>query len=463
MIKNLVAAGLTTWILLPSAWAADATTPGEVSTPYPTLINLSVEWAITGDDDLDGVVAVEYRRSGSGAWLDAMPLRRIPAGSNVGFSWGNKHSGSILDLDPDTQYEIRLTLSDPDGGSETRTVSARTRAVPADPPNPRVRSANPSSLSSVMSSAEPGDIIVLESGGYAGFNVGRSGTASEPIVMRSETPGGAVFNGDFRIDNRSYVHLEDVTVNGMIKFNNSTGIVVRRCSVNTGQHGIVAIGNGATNAYIADNVVIGSTGWDPSTVGTSGNNTGEGIQITGPGNVIAYNRVRGFRDAISFMEDSGARNQVSIDVYNNDIEVGADDGIEADFCMGNCRIMRNRITNANVALSSQPGLGGPTYFIRNVVYNLTLVAFKLHRGSVGDVALHNTSIKCGDAHAVYTSDTFSDAWFRNNIFIGGAAGSSECRGTGAVAVLYAAGPTCHFDYDGYGSIGTGEFRGNIIG
>ena len=38
---------------------------------------------------------------------------------------------------------------------------------------------------------------------------------------------------------------------------------------------------------------------------------------------------------------------------------GLDDGIEADFALSNCRIMRNRITNCFVGISSQPGLGGP--------------------------------------------------------------------------------------------------------
>ena len=52
---------------------------------------------------------------------------------------------------------------------------------------------------------------------------------------------------------------------------------------------------------------------------------GEGIELTGPGNVICHNFVKGFRDAISTLEDSGARNQYSIDIYNNDITEMGDD------------------------------------------------------------------------------------------------------------------------------------------
>ena len=130
---------------------------------------------------------------------------------------------------------------------------------------------------------------------------------------------------------------------------------------------------------------------------------GEGIQITGSGNVIRHNRVSGFRDCLSHMEDDGAAPQMCNDWLNNDISVGLDDGIEADFAMSDCRVIRNRITNCFVGISSQPGLGGPNYFIRNVMFNLTYSAFKLHRHSMGDVILHNTIVKSGDGFGNYTS------------------------------------------------------------
>ena len=38
-------------------------------------------------------------------------------------------------------------------------------------------------------------------------------------------------------------------------------------------------------------------------MGANGKNIGEGIEMTGPGNVIEFNRVTGFRDCISTMED----------------------------------------------------------------------------------------------------------------------------------------------------------------
>ena len=42
----------------------------------------------------------------------------------------NMFAGSILDLEEDTAYDVRLTLSDPDGGAAVRTATVKTRAEP---------------------------------------------------------------------------------------------------------------------------------------------------------------------------------------------------------------------------------------------------------------------------------------------------------------------------------------------
>jgi hypothetical protein len=84
--------------------AADenATVAGDVTTPYPTILNLAVEWKIAGDANLNGTVSVRYRAAGEEAWREAMPLRRVPAGQSRRttpiFHWENKHSGSLFDL-----------------------------------------------------------------------------------------------------------------------------------------------------------------------------------------------------------------------------------------------------------------------------------------------------------------------------------------------------------------------------
>ena len=182
----------------------------------------------------------------------------------------------------------------------------------------------------------------------------------------------------------------------------------------------------------------------------NGNNLGEGILVTGPGHVVMNNRVRGFRDNISLLEGEQALGQYSIDVLNNDISEAADDAIEADYCHHNCRIMRNRITNAFIGMSSQPTLGGPAYYIRNVAYNIAHVAFKLYNGSVGDVLLHNTVVKNGDAFGEYAGVSIGRLYTRNNLFIGGAGGTYGGYSSGSGSPLSAydlivAGSDMNFD------------------
>lgn len=439
--------------------ANDATVPGPVTVPHPTLTNISLEWAIEGDADLDGVVAVSYRVRGERDWRPAMPLRRVPAGESRGttpiFRWANKHSGSIFDVAPDTEYEVRLALADPDGGREERVVTVRTRPVPQAPADARERRVTPETLGGIA--PVPGDVLLLAPGEYGAVTVTTDGAPGRPIVYRSPD-GRAVFRS-VSLENRRHVFLEGVTIRNeqgtAVNLRGCVGCVVRGTTIRA-QFGVRAsAAPGCTDCYVADNVIEGVTPWTNEAMGANGKNVGEGIQLTGPGNVIEFNRVSGFRDAISTMEDRGVHEQYSIDILNNDISVGADDAIEADFCFHNCRVMRNRITNSFVGLSSQPGLGGPTYFIRNVMYNLTYVPFKLHRGSMGDVFLHNTTVKGGDGMACFSGAPFDFAYFRNNLSIGGPPGEARyggySGGTGQAANIRAHGPHSSFDYDAVGT------------
>uniref|UniRef100_UPI00234FE6F8 NosD domain-containing protein n=1 Tax=Caldimonas tepidiphila TaxID=2315841 RepID=UPI00234FE6F8 len=252
---------------------------------------------------------------------------------------------------------------------------------------------------------------------------------------------------------------------GEVKFNGSKHLSITRNTIQTSRDGIHSRLR-SENAYIADNTITGATVWAASSLGVSGNNIGEGIQLTGPGHVVMNNRVKGFRDAISLMEGSEAVDQFSIDIVNNDVEIGADDAIEADYCFHNCRVMRNRIGNSFVGLSSQPSMGGPTYFIRNTLHNVLYTPFKLHNGSVGNVILHNTVVKNGDALGIYSSVPFSQTLMRNNLFIGGpGAGSFGGYSTGSgrvISVTALEAASFSMNHDAFGST-SGGFSGRLGG
>jgi hypothetical protein len=445
------------------ALAQNATTAGAISTPFPTINNLTVEWAISGDANNNGVVAVRYRAAGSSDWRNALPLRRVPAGSNLNFAWANRHSGSIFNVSADTNYEVELALSDPDGGSETRTTTVRTRVLPIVPANGNVRAVSPATLAAALNTANPGDIIELSAGSYGAFTVPRDGVLGNPITIRGTN--GAVVQGELGLFFRSHVFITNLTINGRIRFNGSNFVSITNCTINAQTanqgDGIVTLLR-AENSYIADNTITGTTSWAEASLGVSGSNLGEGILVAGPGHVVARNIVRGFRDNLSLLEDINA-DQHSIDFIDNELSVAGDDGIEADFCIHNCRILRNRMTNVFIAMSAQPSFGGPTYFIRNSAYNVIHIPFKLYRSSVGDVILHNTIVKNGDGFNAYPGVPIARSYVRNNLFLGGAGGTYAgfSSGSGRVIDLQSLDTSnSSLNYNGYGTT-LASFQGRI--
>ena len=111
----------------PSATLLAATdngvTAGEFVVDPPTLINLGFEWFIEGDDNRNASVDVSYRKTGD-TRLETRAAAAAAAGrahhsrrSSSTSTSPNMFAGSILDLEPDTAYEARFVLSDPDGVS----------------------------------------------------------------------------------------------------------------------------------------------------------------------------------------------------------------------------------------------------------------------------------------------------------------------------------------------------------
>jgi hypothetical protein len=436
----------------------NATSRGAVSTPYPTITNLAIEWLISGDDNYNASCTVRFRKAGSSAWRDGMPLKRVAAGQSEGttpiYSWPNKFSGSIFNLQPNTAYEIALSLVDPDGGAKDTTVTATTRPVPR-----------------TNSSCE---IIDVPDGNNGSLTVTTDGTSARPKVYRSASHK-AVYS-TISINNRKWVYLEGLTVNGSINMRGAENCAVKACSVTvtftSNGHGAIDGQLGMTNCYIADNYVNGPVQWIASEMGASGVSMVEGIEMTGCGNVIRNNYVKGFHDCLSHMEDDevSSDGQICNDWCSNDVFSGLDDGIEADFAFNNCRIMSNRFTNCFNVMSSQPGLGGPTYFIRNVVFNSAMGAFKLNRGSVGDVILHNTIIKAGDGLCTFDGTPFDWAIWKNNLALGGTNGGwtgslvtgGYGPGSGYACNISACGSHCVYDYDAVGTYKT-TFAARICG
>src|ERR1700689_4243413 len=112
---------------------------GEFVVNPPTLVSLGFEWRIAGDDNRNAHVDVTFRKKGEQQWRKGLPLLRLQhevvsggtprEGSGHYFSYvaPNMFAGSLLNLEPDTEYECHFVLSDPDGvkGKAERPVTVR--------------------------------------------------------------------------------------------------------------------------------------------------------------------------------------------------------------------------------------------------------------------------------------------------------------------------------------------------
>jgi hypothetical protein len=433
-----------------------------------------VYWIIRGDDNRNARVDLDFRKSGTAQWNRALPLLRVSKGPHKDQEGGSPltekvpedswlFAGSLLLLDPDTAYDLRLRLSDPDGGSAERVLTSRTLAEPALPPGlPTYHVApgegggtgSPSDpyrgLAAAAARAQPGDVFLLHAGVYPGtFVVTKSGEPGKPIVWRGAGDGEALVGGSdpgprgIDIQGIHDLWLERLAVRNKdygIVVQESARIVIRRCELKSVKNGIYNSRNskGAVKGWwISDNVLEGVSPW-PRPGGKMDENEWRGIQLTGTGHVVCYNRVHHFKDAIDTFPSVACS---AIDFHNNDVSELNDDGFEMDYSERNVRNFHNRIVNAFCGLSVQPVYGGPAYLFRNVLYNITNEPLKMHNSPSGVLVYHNTSVKKGMALQLFTPARVTNVIYRNNLWVGT---------TGAYAYENDAPMVdCDFDYDGY--------------
>lgn len=411
--------------------AGAAISVGEIEVDPPTLTTIGVALPITaGDTNYNGIVEVLYRRVGDSAWRSALPLLRVRPDTLSGedpspFAVGEQFAGSIFDLSPDTAYEVRLDVRDPDGGNTTRTAVIRTRPLPAaEPAAPRIVNVSTSAqLAAALSSAAAGDVITLANGVYQGpFTIARSGTAESPIFVRGASRDGAVIDATGATygltASGSFVTVENLTVRNSswgMRISSAQHAVVRHVRITGVSYGIDARGGAKRDYYICDNVLEGVEAQWPRNENALW--LFEGIVVTGQGHVVCHNRLSGFGDALGLHEDSAIPNR-AIDFYGNDVIWSGDNGIELDYGQRNVRAFRNRLTNCgNMSLSFQPIWGGPAYGIRNVIYNSGLAPYKLNNEPTGIYILHNTAVRPGWAWVQYGARA-ANLIMHNNITIG---------------------------------------------
>lgn len=477
-----------TALFAPLLAAAGASVPGEQNTARPagdpvleapTLRSLGAYWIVAGDANKNARITLNYRRAGTGAWKQGLPLFRVEAGAHQPSEGGGASklvvpdgaslfAGSAVLLEPNTAYELRLRLVDLDGGNQEKILRSRTIAEPVAPQPTRTLHVVPGtdgggtgtrrdpfrSLAIAEAAARPGDLFLLHAGVYAGtFSVNKSGEPGRPIIWRAAGDGEAILDGRSggaigrpeRAVSATGVHdvwFERLSVRGAdygLVGHDSARVVIRRCRFAGVDNGIIFGRNGndtVRGLFIADNVLTGPSEWPR----TKGIEDARGIQVTGQGNVVCYNRVSRFADAIDTLPSVRCE---AIDFHNNDVSELTDDGIEMDYSQRNTRCFWNRLTNVYQGVSVQPIYGGPVYIFRNVIYNIGVETFKMHNSPSGALMFHNTSVKKGPPLILWTNVPVRNSVSRNNLFVGTPSGGTAYETTAPMR------PDCDFDYDGF--------------
>lgn len=467
VVRQAVLAALGVALVAAPAWAGNLLSVSAPTLGRPTLTSLGVQMLITGDDNFNATVKVRYKKASATKWKTGMPLFRVHPENVQTDAPPPQFAGSIFDLKPGTKYDIELHAVDPDGTDVTKTLTGTTRSVPGDPPNPHAVSVtDTASLQTALTNARPGDVITLASGTYGPYlDVSAGGAPGNPVVIRGQNRDSVIIDGGgctgcnvIEYYNSGYVHLENLTIrNGeravRVQTTGTTGNVFRRLHIENVTLGITTQDD-ANDYYVADNVIEGRLKWPSVYKDDSGAHANDdGVNIHGSGNVIAYNRISGFGDAMK-TEQNLVRDD---DFYGNDVLWTYDNGVELDSCAGNCRAFRNRFTNTSATTSFQPIFGGPAYVFRNVIVNVADEPFKLHaEGGVsapsGVLILQNTVVKAGSSLQLSTPSVAKNVVFENNLFIANPSDGFSVRWDAPVVDV-----SDLLDYDGYYPDGKFEF------
>ena len=488
--------------------SANAVSAGRFVVEPPTLICLGFEWEISGDANRNASVAVGYRRVGDAdaAWKHGMPLLRM-GGEQIfraPYTVPHRFAGSIIDLEPDTEYEVRLTMDDPDGitGERVQTRRIRTRGEPKAAEGGRVLHVYPpawkgpkeeptfTGLMAAYAGAgtgdwnivyqkkvSAGDIILVHAGLYKGdrhnyvdplsttfdgaYLLTAKGTPERPIVIRAAGDGEVIFDGDgafrlFDVMAADYHIFEGLTIRnaevafwaGVKDVAGSKGLTVRNCRIENVGVGVTTQFAGSRDFYIADNIFLGRDdrhrmlGWaNPGLYGAHPINSYYAVKVYGSGHVIAHNAVAFFHDGISVCTHGVPDAEEDMRAVAIDIYNNDIHLTGDDFIEADGGVHNIRVLRNRGVNAAHTGLSAQPIFGGPAYFIRNIV--------------YNTPVALkfpNPAGVIVYHNTFvaenrtaqrvSNAHFRNNLFLG-----TDAR----VGISVLGGPTAYssYDYDGF--------------
>lgn len=297
----------------------NATEAGMFTAEHPTLLNLGFEWSISGDENRNAKVEVQFRAVGENKWRDAMPLVRIGgehifrAREHLDYTVPNGFAGNILNLKPGTEYECKFEMSDPDGikGKSRQIVNVTTRTepqsysggrtlhvYPADFDGPREEPSYTGILQAYYGAGlgdwsvvwekkvQPGDVLLMHAGLYRVerldyvdpmmtpfdglMSLTLKGTPEKPITIKAAGDGEVVIDGDnnhrlFDVMASRYHIFEGLTFRntdiaiyaGQKEVAGAVGLTVKNCRFENVGAAVWTEYAGSSDFYIADNLILG--------------------------------------------------------------------------------------------------------------------------------------------------------------------------------------------------------------
>ena len=351
---------------------------------------LALRIPVTGSLPNTATANVRYRLATSANWLDGHPMFRIrpnfsttPGVGSVtdDFAW------TIIGLEPGRTYDVEVTVSN-GGASEVRTGTFTTRALPpaAGAANKTIAAGSSSAqIQSVLNGMQPGDVIEFEDGQYSigQLQLGRSGTANNPIYIRGASRSNVVLNSNadiiVAVAEASDVILENLTIRGngtdgaignLQRAISSYGIAtsagptrftVRNVTI-TGVDNGITFYDEASQTLVYDTTIVGNNQWNSAFLSDNRTWDDDGVNLPGFGNVGFNITISGFGDTFSYSQHAGngtLTESRGIHYYRNEVRNSLDDVVEIDHAHRNASFYDNRAHNVSTCTSLDPLYGGP--------------------------------------------------------------------------------------------------------
>jgi hypothetical protein len=436
----------------------------EGQNPYAvgTYESAGIYWTTPEND----ACAIRYRQADENVWTQGLDLTYDDR--------DNQYRGSIIGLQPGTEYEVELSTS-----SEQTHFTFRTR-------NDQFPIGHTTVLPEGVSE-EP--IIVNESGSPEAYHLITVPEGTKSVLnMKNVHDYGIEIDADYVIVRG--VEIRNAKIHGILIRSNRQDIVIENSHITFwgriggprtygnlegGMDSAIWAEEGAMNITIQRNLLKdprgGSNDW------TTGHPTGpQGISFieSRGGHVIRYNEIvstegHGFNDGIG-----GGRNYSFVgnmnrdsDIYGNIIQNVWDDAIESEGANMNVRIWGNYLDKYFIGIATAATSKGPIYMFRNVLGESRIG----HRNSRGGTLFksgerepyaggrryyfHNTSLQPNGAVHAFSGHVHPNSVTRNNIF----------DVTGRLATNQQKEPESDYDYDYFSgtTMGTAQQENGISG